>query len=145
MAMPSDPGCIFCRILAGQAEASFVLRGAQVSAFLAIPQAGPGHILIVPNEHAANAYDLPPALAGPVMGAALRLARVVKRVLATDGVTLIQNSEPGAGQTVMHFHLHVIGRQAGRRIDFRNPEGLLSRAALDALAARLAAGLEEEA
>jgi histidine triad (HIT) family protein len=132
--MADGPGCIFCRILAGQAEASFVYRDAQVAAFMALPQGGRGHVLVVPVRHYVNAYDLPLELAGPIFALGLRLARAIKRTLETDGVSMAQNSERAANQTVMHFHLHVIGRVAGQRLNIHDPAGLADRAELSRLA-----------
>jgi histidine triad (HIT) family protein len=142
--MADGSDCIFCRILAGQADGSFVYRHERVAAFMAVPQAGRGHVLVVPVEHYANAYDLPTELAGPIFGLALRLARVVKRALQPDGVTLAQNSERGANQTVMHFHLHVIGRLAGQRLSMHDPGGLSDRAEIERLAETIKRALDEE-
>ena len=142
--MPEDADCVFCRLLAGRADASFVYRDDRVAAFMALPQAGRGHVLIVPVEHHENAYDLPPALAEPIFSLALRMARAVKRALEPGGVTLVQNSERGANQTVMHFHLHVIGRTSGERLSIHNPSGLSDRPALDELAARICHALDSE-
>ena len=142
--MTGEVGCIFCRILAGQADASFVYRDDRVAAFMAVPQAGRGHVLIVPVEHYENAYDLPHALAEPIFSLALGMARAVKRALEPDGITLVQNSERGANQTVMHFHLHVIGRVAGERLSIHNPSGASNRRVLDQLAERIGRALVAE-
>src|SRR5919198_4889541 len=142
--MADGPSCIFCRILAGRAEASFVYRDERVAAFMAVPQAGRGHVLVVPVRHYENAYDLPLELAEPIFKLALRLARAVKRGLQPDGVSLVQNSERGANQTVMHFHLHVIGRIGGQRLSLHDPAGLADRARLDELAATIGRALKEE-
>jgi histidine triad (HIT) family protein len=142
--MSDRSDCIFCRILAGQADGSFVYRDERVAAFMAVPQAGRGHVLIVPVEHYENAYDLPSQLAGPVFGLALRLARAVKRALQPDGVTLAQNSERGANQTVMHFHLHVIGRLAGQRLSMHDPGGLSDRTEIERLSETIRRAVDEE-
>lgn len=121
-----------------------VYRDERVAAFMAVPQAGPGHVLVVPAEHYQNAYDLPTELAGPILALGLRLARAIKRVKRPDGVTMVQNSEPGANQSVMHYHLHVIGRTAGQRLSIHDPAGLADRAELDREAARLEEALDAE-
>jgi histidine triad (HIT) family protein len=143
--MADGSGCIFCRILAGQAEASFVYRDEQVAAFMALPQGGRGHVLVVPVRHYENAYDLPLDLAGPILALGLRLARAIKRALKPDGMTLAQNSERAANQTVMHFHLHVVGRVAGQRLNIHDPAGLADRTELDRLAETIKRALDEEA
>jgi histidine triad (HIT) family protein len=136
--------CIFCRILAGRAAGSFVFRDQRVAAFMAVPQGGRGHVLIVPVEHFENAYDLPADLAGPIFGLALRVARAIKRGLRPDGVTMAQNSEAGANQTVMHFHLHVVGRTTGQRLSLHDPAGQSDRGELDRVADVIRRALEEE-
>jgi histidine triad (HIT) family protein len=142
--MAETETCIFCRILAGSAPASFVYRDEQVAAFMAVPQAGPGHVLVVPIAHYENAYDLPSDLAGPVLSLGLRLARAVKRGLGPDGITMVQNSEAGASQTVFHFHLHVIARIAGQPISIHHPPRSSRREDLDRLAEIIRRALNEE-
>jgi histidine triad (HIT) family protein len=136
--------CVFCKILSGEAEASFVYGDERVAAFMAVPQAGRGHVLVVPARHYENAYDLPDELAEPIFSLALRLARAVKRSLQPDGVTLAQNNERGANQTVMHFHLHVIGRIAGQRLNIHDPAGLSDRDELDGMAEKIKAALGQD-
>jgi histidine triad (HIT) family protein len=142
--MADSSRCVFCAILGGQAAGSFVHRDDRVAAFMAVPQAGRGHVLIVPVQHYENAYDLPRDLVEPIFGLGVRLARAVKRALQPDGVTLAQNSERGANQTVMHFHLHVIGRLAGQRLSMHDPAGLSDRTELDRLAETIRSALQEE-
>jgi histidine triad (HIT) family protein len=141
--MADSSSCVFCSILAGQKSGSFVYRDERVAAFMAVPQAGRGHVLVVPANHYENAYDLPRELAGPIFHLALGLARAVKSSLQPDGVTLAQNSERGANQTVMHFHLHVIGRIAGQPLSIHDPSGLSDREQLDALAETIKQALEQ--
>jgi histidine triad (HIT) family protein len=138
-----DPSCIFCRIVAGQAPASLVYQDERVAAFMALPQAGPGHVLVVPARHYVNAYDLPAELAEPIFGLSLRLARAVKRAMRPDGVTMAQNSERGANQSVMHFHLHVVGRIAGQRLAIHDEGGEKDRAELERRAELIRAALEQ--
>jgi histidine triad (HIT) family protein len=139
-----DPSCIFCRIVAGQAPGSLIYQNEQVAAFMALPQAGPGHVLVVPAAHYVNAYDLPLELAEPIFALSLRLARAVKRGLQPDGITMAQNSERGANQSVMHFHLHVVGRTAGQRLAIHDERGEKDRAELDRRAELIRAALEQE-
>ena len=140
----TDPSCVFCRIVAGEAPASLVYQDAQVLAFMAVPQAGPGHVLVVPAAHYVNAYDLPRELVEPLFGLGLRAARAIKRALRPDGITLTQNSERGANQSVMHFHLHVVGRIAGQRLAIHDERGEKERAELDRRAALIREALEQE-
>ena len=136
--------CVFCKIVAGEARGSIVYQGESVAAFMAVPQAGRGHVLVVPREHAATCFELDDALAGPLFGTAVRIARVVNRLYRPDGITLVQNNGAAAGQSVFHVHLHVLPRTQGVRPNLHDPRGSSDRAELDRLAAEIAAGLAEE-
>lgn len=81
--------------------------------FRVILDAGPatkGHALILPKEHYRNLYDLPEETAVEVIKMAKKTALKMKDRLGCDGVNIVQNNEEAAGQTVFHFHMHVIPR-----------------------------------
>ena len=107
--------CIFCDIVAGQADASFVLRDELVSAFLDIRPVTPGHLLVIPNEHVTFTHDLSEADANRLFAVARKLARTLRHsdVVRADGVDLFAADGQAAGQEVLHAHLHVIPRFAG--------------------------------
>lgn len=105
--------CLFCRIAAGEIPSYTVYEDEEFRAFLDIEPAGPGHTLIVPKAHAANLFELPEETAAHAMQLAQRLAKAMKDVLPLDGLNIIQNNGEEAGQTVMHYHLHVIPRYKG--------------------------------
>jgi histidine triad (HIT) family protein len=107
--------CIFCDIVAGQAEASFVLRDELVSAFLDIRPVTPGHLLVIPNEHVMFTHDLPEATANRLFAVARKLAHTLRHSdgVRADGVDLFVADGEAAGQEVLHAHLHVIPRFAG--------------------------------
>lgn len=142
--MSADADCIFCRIVAGEAPASVVYRDADVVAFMAVPQAARGHVLIVPREHYPTCFDLDPKLAAPLFGTTLRIARAVQRLYRPDGMTLAQNNGRAAGQSVFHVHLHVLPRTEGVRVNLHDAKGVSDRDALDGLAAEISAALERE-
>jgi len=84
--------------------------------FRAILDLGPatkGHTLILPKEHAANLLELPDETAAAALVLAKKLAGQMKEKLACDGLNLVQNNGEVAGQTVKHFHLHLIPRYVG--------------------------------
>ncbi len=112
-AVPADPGCVFCQIVAGRREASLVWQDELCVAFGSIHPLAPGHLLIVPRRHVENLYSLPEAVGAHLFPLAAKLGRTLKTVLRPDGLTLLQNNERGGGQTVFHFHLHLIPRHAG--------------------------------
>jgi histidine triad (HIT) family protein len=107
--------CIFCEIVAGRAAASFVHRDELVSAFLDIRPVTPGHLLVVPNEHAVSISDVPDATAHRMFDLGRRLARTIASagVVRAEGVNLFVADGAAAGQDVFHAHLHAIPRFAG--------------------------------
>ncbi len=109
--------CIFCRIVAGEAEADTVYQDELVTAFQDTRPIAPVHILIVPNEHIDSANDLFPnqeALLGHMIIVGTQLA--AENGISASGYRLIINTGPNAGQTIFHVHLHLIG---GRHLPFR--------------------------
>ncbi len=69
-----------------------------------------GHVIIVPNEHYENIYDLPKELAGRVQSLAKKIALAMKQVYECDGITTLQNNEPAGSQHAFHYHLHIFPR-----------------------------------
>jgi len=116
---PLDYDCPFCRFAKNIGdEQNFVkqtdkiFQNEKVAAFLAtrmMPK-NPGHVLIIPNQHFENIYDLPAVLALEIhqLGAAVALA--MKTAYACDGITFRQHNEPAGGQHIWHYHLHVVPR-----------------------------------
>jgi diadenosine tetraphosphate (Ap4A) HIT family hydrolase len=132
------PRCIFCEILAGQAEGSFVYRDELCTAFMDIHQPTAGKLLIVPNQHATALADLPPETGAQMFRVAQRLAAALRRSgLPCEGVNLFLADGRAAGQDVFHVHLHVLPRFAGDGVALRFGPGHAhypSRFELDRLA-----------
>jgi histidine triad (HIT) family protein len=107
---PSDPDCIFCRIVAGELPAQIISQDERTVAFMDISPATRGHALVIPREHARDLLEVSPEDLTATMMAAQKLAgRMVER-LGADGVNLINSCREPAWQTVFHFHVHVIPR-----------------------------------
>lgn len=102
--------CIFCKIANGEIPAKTVYEDEDFRAILDLGPATEGHTLILPKEHAANLYELPEETAAKLMPVAKKIAANLKDKLGCDGLNLVQNNGEVAGQTVMHFHLHLIPR-----------------------------------
>ena len=102
--------CIFCKIIGGQIPSATIYEDADFKVILDISPAAKGHALILPKEHYANIYELPEELAGKAMILAKKLAAHMTEKLGCDGFNLVQNNGEVAGQTVFHFHLHLIPR-----------------------------------
>jgi histidine triad (HIT) family protein len=143
--IPSS-ACIFCRIVAGEAEASLVYRDEAVTAFMDAHPVAEGHLLVVPNQHASGLADLDEADAGRMIAAARRLAEALRRSgLPCEGVNLLLADGVAAGQSVFHCHLHVIPRTSRDGFGFRRPLGVgrdASPQAREATAERIRACLK---
>ena len=82
-------------------------------AFLDIFPVSPGHVLVIPKEHAVDIFDLPEVSAQAVARVARRVAYAVEETLRPDGLMVAQLNREAAGQTVFHYHMHLIPRSAG--------------------------------
>lgn len=102
--------CIFCKIANGEIPSRTVYEDEDFRAILDLGPATKGHTLILPKDHAANLMELPEETAKKVLPLAGKIAAMLKDRLGCDGINLVQNNGEIAGQTVMHFHLHVIPR-----------------------------------
>ena len=110
-----DNNCIFCKIANGEIPSRTIEENDMFKVVLDVAPATKGHALILPKDHYRNLYDLPEETAAEVMKTAKNLAIKMKEKLGCDGVNIVQNNEETAGQTVFHFHMHVIPRYQGDR------------------------------
>lgn len=107
-----DDNCIFCKLANGVFPTNFIYEDDDFKVILDASPATRGHALILPKEHAANVYELDEAVAAKVLPLAKKLATSMKDKLGADGINLVQNNGAAAGQTVEHFHMHIIPRYA---------------------------------
>lgn len=105
-----DNNCIFCKIANGEIPSRTIEENDFFRVVLDVAPATKGHALILPKEHCRNLFDLPEETGAEVMKLAQKVALKMKDKLHCDGVNLVQNNEEAAGQTVFHFHMHVIPR-----------------------------------
>lgn len=105
--------CIFCKIANGDVPSETLFEDSDFRVILDLGPATRGHALILPKEHADNLYELPDELASKALILAKKTAVAMRQKLKCDGLNLVQNNGSTAGQTVMHFHLHVIPRYQG--------------------------------
>ncbi|MCM1325804.1 MAG: HIT family protein [Bacteroidales bacterium] len=102
--------CIFCKIAKGEIPSKTLYEDEQFRVILDLGPATKGHALILPKSHAANLYELSDEDASKVLVLAKKMAILMRDKLSCDGFNLVQNNGEVAGQTVMHFHLHLIPR-----------------------------------
>jgi len=104
--------------VAGTASAHQVYEDEHVLAFMDIQPVGDGHLLVVPKLHYENLLEADPASLLAVMSVSRRLAIALKRALSPDGIGVFQLNGAAAGQTVFHYHMHLIPRNHGDPIAF---------------------------
>ena len=105
-----DENCIFCKIAGGEIPSATLYEDEDFRVFLDLGPASKGHALIVPKEHYANLYELSDELAAKVLVLAKKMITKMTEVLGCDGYNIVQNNGEVAGQTVHHFHVHLIPR-----------------------------------
>lgn len=108
-----NENCIFCRILAGEIPSRLVYEDETFQVIMDADPATKGHCLILPKDHCADLFSMPEETATKVLPLAKKIATHLKETLSCDGVNLVQNNGEAAGQTVHHFHMHVIPRYIG--------------------------------
>lgn len=102
--------CIFCKIIAGDIPSMRVYEDEVCVAILDINPAAPGHTLILPKKHYQDLFEMDEETAGKLLMVAQEIGKRQMERLGAQGVNLVQNNGAAAGQTVLHFHLHVIPR-----------------------------------
>jgi len=102
--------CIFCKIANGQIPSKTIYEDDSYRVILDLGPATKGHALILPKDHYANLYELPEANAMDVIKIAKKMATKMTKALGCDGFNIVQNNGEVAGQTVFHFHMHLIPR-----------------------------------
>lgn len=102
--------CIFCRIANGEIPSATVYEDEDFRAILDLGPASKGHTLILPKEHYDDLTTLDEKIGSKVLSVAARIGKAMKEGLGCAGFNLVQNNGEAAGQTVKHFHMHVIPR-----------------------------------
>jgi histidine triad (HIT) family protein len=105
--------CVFCRIVAGQIPSTRVYEDELTLAFMDIGQVNPGHVLVAVKTHAENLYALNDAQAAAVQRTAARVARAIRDAFNPPGLSVYQANGKPAGQTVFHYHVHLVPRHEG--------------------------------
>ena len=109
---------VFCRIIEGEIPSTKVYEDDDVLAILDISQVTKGHTLVMPKAHYENMLACPAELLNKVMAVAQRIGQAEVGILGAQGVNILTNVGEAAGQTVPHFHVHVIPRYEGREGGF---------------------------
>ncbi len=135
---------VFCRIIAGEIPSSKVYEDDDVLAILDVSQVSRGHTLVMPKKHYKSVLDCPAPLLHKVMDVAQRIGQAETLVFGASGINILTNAGEAAGQSVPHFHVHVIPRYAGENDGFllEMKENDTSSMNLPALAEEIASKLK---
>lgn len=121
-----DENCIFCKILNGDIPSAKLYEDEDFAIILDVGPASLGHALILPKEHYANVFEMPEELLSKCMNLAKVWGEKLVKGLNADGLNLVQNNGLAAGQTVFHYHLHLIPRYEGDNVGGLWTPGTLS-------------------
>ncbi|MEJ9211500.1 HIT family protein [Bacillus smithii] len=102
--------CIFCKIMNGEIPSAKVYEDENVFAFLDISQVTKGHTLVIPKIHKKNLFELTPEIAGSLFQAVPKIANAIQDAYQPIGLNLLNNNGEAAGQSVFHFHIHLLPR-----------------------------------
>lgn len=106
----SDNFCIFCKLASGEFSSATVYEDDLFRAILDISPAAKGHTLLLPKKHAANLFELGEPEVSQALSITKKLALAIQKTLPCDGINILQNNGIAAGQSIFHFHLHLIPR-----------------------------------
>ncbi|UOY92061.1 HIT family protein [Ectobacillus sp. JY-23] len=108
--MHHSENCLFCKITTGTIPSAKVYEDEHVYAFLDISQVTKGHTLVVPKIHKENIFELTSDIAANTFAAVPKIAEAIKKEFNPIGLNLLNNNGEDAGQTIFHFHIHIIPR-----------------------------------
>jgi histidine triad (HIT) family protein len=131
--------CVFCRIVARQIPATVVHEDEHTLAFMDLGQVNPGHVLVTVKAHAENLYGLNDAQAAALLPAAARVARAIRAAFNPAGLSVYQANGKAAGQTVFHYHVHLVPRLDGDGMALTWPVKNPPREKLEEYAAKIRA------
>ena len=114
----SQVSCIFCRIVGGDAPCARVFEDERTLAFMDIQPLSRGHLLVIPKQHAENLFEISAEDLAAVALTSRRLAPVLKSVVQPEGLRVIQLNGAAAGQTVFHYHMHLLPKFANEEDRF---------------------------
>ena len=132
-----DKDCIFCKLAGGEIPASSLYEDEKFRIILDANPATKGHALILPKQHYKNIFEIDEETLRDLIVLGKKLAGIMKERLGCDGVNLIQNNGEAAGQTVPHFHLHVLPRYADDGQDILWKPGISDPAVQEELVKKL--------
>lgn len=113
--------CLFCKIISGEIQSTKVYEDNMTFAFLDVNPTNIGHTLVIPKKHSRNIFDIEKEDLEATINSVQKIAIAIKKGLGTDGINIISNNEPMAGQLIFHTHIHIIPRRSDD--EFRHWKG----------------------
>jgi histidine triad (HIT) family protein len=113
--------CIFCKLVAGQIPSTRVYEDEHTLAFMDLGHVNPGHTLVAVKKHAANLFELDEAQAEAVARACRKVGQAIRAAFEPEGMSVYQANGKAAGQTVFHYHVHLLPRHAGDGMELTWP------------------------
>lgn len=110
--MAHDPNCIFCLIVAGKADAHRVYEDDHTLVFMDIFPVSDGHTLLIPKLHCQDLFDADPTALSSLMATSTRVGKALRSAVEPEGMMVFQLNGAAAGQTVFHYHMHLLPRWA---------------------------------
>lgn len=139
--MAYDQDNIFARIIRGEIPCHRVFEDADTLAFMDIMPQAEGHTLVVPKSAGEDIFSTPPDALAAAIRTAQNVARAVRKAFSPPGIMIAQLNGAAAGQSVFHFHIHVIPRYAGKDLGI-HAAGVADQARLAEHAARIRAAMQ---
>ncbi len=132
-----DSNCIFCKIANGEIPSYTLYEDDDFKVIMDINPASKGHAIVIPKNHYKNLFELDEAVASRALVVAKKVATELAAELKCDGFNLLQNNEEIAGQTIFHFHIHLIPRYADDTVAFKTTPGSIDEAFAKELADKI--------
>ena len=134
--------CVFCNLANGIWDSATLYEDDDFRVILDLGPASRGHALILPKAHYANIYEIPEELAAKAIVLAKKMAGIMTEALGCDGCNIVQNNGEVAGQTVFHFHMHLIPRYKDDKAGFGWNTGELDETTKQAVLTKVLAKME---
>ena len=135
------PDCIFCKLVAGQIPSTRVYEDEHTLAFMDLGHVNPGHVLVAVKKHASNVFELETSQAEAIGRAVVKISKALKKAFEPEGLSVYQANGKAAGQTVFHYHVHVLPRHAGDGMELTWPVKNPPRETLEEYAAKIRGAL----
>ncbi|MCT4596638.1 MAG: HIT family protein [Vallitalea sp.] len=133
--------CLFCNVANNSMESATIFENSEFKVVLDPFPASKGHTLIIPKEHIENIYELDTESASRLFALATHIAKVLKNTYDCDGLNVLQNNGAAAGQTVFHYHMHLIPRYSDDKVNINWETVKFEKEQLQEMASEIASKL----